>query len=268
MNKLLKGEYYGQNKQKSIYDELIITDTEYTHAKVDWHYHENPYFTYLLQGKLYEANKKNDYHLGAGSLLFHNWQDAHYNVKPPEFTRGFHIELNADWFKKYNLTSFNFEGSIHLQNPLIKSVMNQIFMESKKNDVHSKLSIDILLLDIFNKIQNKVQLELQAKPKWVELLKEIINEEPETCSSLPFLAKQLNIHPVHLSREFSKYFDSTLGQYLRNQKVNNAALLISQSDAPLTEIGYECGFYDQSHFISNFKRLYGLTPLKFRKSLR
>lgn len=267
MNKLLKGEYFGEHKQKSIYDELIITDTEYTHAKVDWHYHENPYFTYLLQGKLYEANKKEDYYLKSGSLLFHNWQDAHHNVKANEFTRGFHIELNAAWFEKYNLTDFDFEGSIRLQNPLIKSVMNQIFKESKKDDIHSKLSIDMLLLDIFNKIENRVQSDLQEKPKWVETLNEIIHEEPEICSSLPFLAKQLNIHPVHLSRKFPKYFNSTLGQYLRNQKVNNAALLMTYSRASLTEIGYQSGFYDQSHFISNFKRIYGLTPLKFRKSL-
>lgn len=268
MNKLLKGEYFGEHKQKSIYDELIITDTEYTHAKVDWHYHENPYFTYLLQGKLYEGNKKKDYYLEAGSLLFHNWQDAHHNIKSDELTRGFHIELNAGWFEKYNLASFDFEGSIHLQNPLIKSMMNQIFMESKRDDIHSKLSIDMLLLAAFGKIWNKVQLERQVKPKWVKTLQEIIHNEPEVCSSLSLIAKQLNIHPVHLSREFSKYFDSTLGQYLRNQKVNNAALMMSHSDASLTEIGYASGFYDQSHFISNFKRVYGRTPLKFRKSLK
>ena len=91
MNTLKPGEYYGTHYQKLAFKDIVITDTEYTHPKVDWHHHENPYFTYLLQGKLFEANKKEAYYLEPGSLLFHHWQDAHYNIKPPEFTRGFHI---------------------------------------------------------------------------------------------------------------------------------------------------------------------------------
>lgn len=70
MNKLKTGEFYGKHYQKSAFKNLIITDTEYTHSKVDWHYHENPYFTYLLQGKIFESNKKEAYCLEPGSLLF------------------------------------------------------------------------------------------------------------------------------------------------------------------------------------------------------
>ncbi|CAM4408367.1 hypothetical protein [Flavobacterium terrigena] len=73
MNQLKKGEFYGTHYQKSTFENIIITDTEYTHSKVDWHYHENPYFTYLLEGKLFESNKKESYYLEPGNLLFHNW---------------------------------------------------------------------------------------------------------------------------------------------------------------------------------------------------
>ncbi|EZH71748.1 AraC family transcriptional regulator [Aquimarina atlantica] len=267
MNKLNKGEFFGSHKQKVNYDQLIITDTEYTHEKVDWHYHENPYFTYLLQGKLFESNKKESYHLTSGSLLFHNWQDAHFNIKPPVYTRGFHIELNADWFNTYELSSFDFEGSIKLQNPMIKEAMNKIFMETKVNDDQSKLSIELLLLDVFGKIHNKNKNETYKIPTWVRTLKDIIHEEPLLYNSLTALAKHLNIHPSHLSRDFPKYFDSTLGQYIRKQKVNKAVSLLADKSKSLTDICYECEFYDQSHFIYNFKNVYGITPSKFRKEI-
>lgn len=267
MKKLLKGEYFGNHYNKNQFNDLLITDTEYTHEKVGWHYHQNPYFTYLLQGKLFEENKKENYYLSSGSLLFHNWQDAHYNIKPPEFTRGFHIEMTNDWFELYNIKSFDFEGSIHLKNPLIKQKMNAIFLESKVKDANSQITIDMLLIDIFNAIKLDENYIENKVPIWVKQLKEILHHSPNICTSLGNLSALLNIHPVHLSREFPKYFKTTIGNYIRAQKLNKALLLVAENKLSMTEICYECGFYDQSHFTNVFKKMYQQTPLKVSKKI-
>lgn len=265
MNKLKKGEFYGTNFQKSAFENLIITDTEYTHNKVDWHYHENPYFTYLLQGKLFESNKKESYYLEPGNLLFHNWQDAHFNIKPPEFTRGFHIELNEDWFSKFDIQITNYEGSINLKNPITKNLMNQVFIESKINDQYSNLSIESNLIEIFNTIKESKETRL-TKPDWANHLKELLIEE-QIDYSLKSLSSKLGIHPVHLSREFNRYFGTSLGNYIRLIKLNKAFHLLASNKFSMTEICYQCGFYDQSHFITNFKRVYKTTPSKFLKNI-
>jgi AraC-like DNA-binding protein len=265
MNKLKKGEFYGTHYQKSAFENLIVTDTEYTHSKVDWHYRENPYFTYLLQGKLFESNKKESYYLESGSLIFHNWQDAHYNIKPPEYTRGFHIELNEDWFSSFNIQTSNFEGSINLKNPIIKNLMNQVFIETKINDQYSKLSIENNLIEIFNTIKENKERK-SNKPIWVDQLKELLIEE-KIDFSLNSLSSKLEIHPVHLSREFNRYFDISLGNYIRLVKLNKAFYLLASNKFSMTEICYQCGFYDQSHFIKNFKIIYQTTPSKFLKNI-
>jgi AraC-like DNA-binding protein len=265
MNKLKIGEFYGTHYQKSAFENLIITDTEYTHSKVDWHYHQNPYFTYLLQGKLFESNKKESYYLKPGSLLFHNWQDAHYNIKPPEYTRGFHIELNQDWFSSFNIQTSNFEGSINLRNPIIKNLMNQVFIETKINDQYSNLSIESNLIDIFNTIKESKKASLK-KPIWVNQLKELLIEE-KTNNSLKSLSSKLGIHPVHLSREFNRYFGTSLGNYIRLIKLNKAFYLLASKNKSMTEICYQCGFYDQSHFISSFKKIYQTTPTKLLRKM-
>lgn len=265
MNKLKIGEFYGTHYQKSAFENLIITDTEYTHSKVDWHYHQNPYFTYLLQGKLFESNKKESYYLKPGSLLFHNWQDAHYNIKPPEYTRGFHIELNQDWFSSFNIQTSNFEGSINLRNPIIKNLMNQVFIETKINDQYSNLSIESNLIDIFNTIKESKKASLK-KPIWVNQLKELLIEE-KTNNSLKSLSSKLGIHPVHLSREFNRYFGISLGNYIRLIKLNKAFYLLASKNKSMTEICYQCGFYDQSHFISSFKKIYQTTPTKLLRKM-
>jgi len=265
MNKLKTGEFYGAHYQKSAFENLIITDTEYTHDKVDWHYHENPYFTYLLQGKLFESNKKESYYLESGSLLFHNWQDAHYNIKPPEYTRGFHIELNEAWFLNFDIQTSGFEGSINLKNPVIKNLMNQVFIEAKINDQYSNLSIESNLIEIFNTIKNNKKKNSKT-PDWTNKLKELLIEE-EIDYSLNSLSSKLEIHPVHLSREFNRYFGTSLGNYIRLIKLNKAFCLLTSNTFSMTEICYQCGFYDQSHFISNFKKIYKTTPIKLLKKI-
>jgi len=40
--------------------------------------------------------------------------------------------------------------------------------------------------------------------------------------------------------------------------------LLSHSKQKLTEIGYEAGYYDQSHFIREFKSFTNLTPKQYR----
>lgn len=266
MQKLQKGEFFGNHYQKSDFEDCLITDTEYTHKKVDWHCHENPYFTYLLQGGLFEANKKESYCLDAGSLVFHNWQDAHYNIKPDEYTRGFHVELNEGWFKRYELNSNRIEGSVQLKNPVIKGVFNKIFLESKISDGFSQTSIDSLLVEVFNTIEKPNTSKSNQKPQWLAKLKEILMEGNVNLS-LTELSLTLNIHPVHLSRTFSEYFGVSLGQYTRQLKLNKAILLISSNQFSMTEICYQCGFYDQSHFTKTFKSFYGYTPLKVLKKI-
>lgn len=265
MNERKSGEYYGRQKKNWEFKGIIAVDAEYIYPRVDWHYHENPHFTYLIQGKLYEANKKQSYHLLPGTLLFHNWQDAHYNTKPSEFTRGFHIELNAQWFEKFDLSSLDLEGSLHLENPIIKAAMNKIFLETKLNDVHSAISVEMLVLDILQRLLPLPDKARLGIPKWVHTLREMIHEEPNRWTSLKELAQFLGIHPVHLSRDFPKYFQGTWGEYSRKLKLNRAALLMINTTFSLTEIAYTCGFYDQSHFIHQFRSIYGLNPHKFRK---
>lgn len=265
MNTLKKGEFFGTHYQRSVFENIIVTDTEYTHRKVDWHCHENPYFTYLLQGKLFEANKKESYYLEPGSLLFHNWQDAHYNLKPSDFTRGFHIELNEKWFLDFDIQITDFEGSINLKNPLTKNLMNKVFIESKINDQYSNLSIESLLIDLFGTIKETQRISSQ-KPEWTNKLQELFLEE-NINFSLPNLSSILGIHPIHLSREFHRYFGTNLGHYLRVLKVNKAFYLIASKKLSMSEICYQCGFFDQSHFISTFKKIYHTTPSKLLRKM-
>ncbi|RNL52194.1 hypothetical protein [Pedobacter jejuensis] len=101
MEKLTSGNFFGHTDQTIKLDGLIITNTEYTHEFVDWHYHDNAYFTFLIAGKVSEINKNDHHKYVPGSLLFHNCQEPHYNVKPRGYTRGMHLELSPKWLLEF-----------------------------------------------------------------------------------------------------------------------------------------------------------------------
>ena len=143
--------------------------------------------------------------------------------------------------------------------------MNHIFVETKINDQYSNLSIESNLIDIFNTIKESKKGN-SKKPIWVKQLKDLLIEE-KIDYSLKSLSSKLEIHPIHLSREFNRYFGTSLSNYIRLIKLNKAFHLLASKKFSMTEICYQCGFYDQSHFISNFKHIYNSTPTKFLKNI-
>jgi AraC family transcriptional regulator len=50
--------------------------------------------------------------------------------------------------------------------------------------------------------------------------------------------------------------------------VQRAMTLLGEPGRLLTEIAFECGFADQSHFIRSFRSYYGMTPLEYRRLMR
>ncbi|PQA56780.1 helix-turn-helix transcriptional regulator [Siphonobacter curvatus] len=263
MNALPTGQFYGQTNQKLQVGHLTLTDTEYTHPWVDWHYHENAYFTFILQGKVLEGNRKERYTCTAGSLLFHHWQEAHYNQKPEGYTRGFHVELNADWFQSYEIKPL--QGSIDIQHPQAKRLMYNLVKEAKRHASYTPLAMEALLIELFGELTQTSNRLYIREPVWVKQLRELLHDAPEEPWTLNQLAEHLALHPVYLCREMPRYFNCRFGEYLRMIRLQKALPLLLKQGLSLTHIALDCGFADQSHFIRSFRNQYELTPFAYRK---
>ncbi|TJY38047.1 helix-turn-helix domain-containing protein [Pontimicrobium aquaticum] len=266
MEHLKRGEYFCNEKQVFDFNNLIITETKFRNSVVDWHYHENPYFSYSLEGYCLEKNKKQSYPVQSGTLLFHNWQDVHCNTNHSAYSRNFYIELEKEWLKKYDIEDNIMEGSNQIDNPFLKALYHQIYIETKLKDNTFQIATESLLLNIFSVLKEVNIAKFSIEPLWVNKVKEIIHDQFAEKITLQYLSKQTNIHPAHISRDFPKYFDTTLGNYIRKVKIEHSVTLLIKSES-LTNIAYQCGFSDQSHFIRCFKSTYNMTPNKFKSIL-
>ena len=54
-------------------------------------------------------------------------------------------------------------------------------------------------------------------------------------------------------------------QYLLEERIRRAKLLLVQTEKTISEIAYECGFASQSHFSLRFKQAAYCTPGEYRQ---
>jgi len=267
MEKLSSGEFFGLTSHKLETGGLILTDTAYTHEYVDWHYHENVYFTFILSGKVIEGNKKGKVNLSAGSLLFHNAQESHYNIKPRGETRGMHIELQQRWISEMFPHADVKEGSFELLCPKMKILFYQLLRESKIADDLTTLGVQNLVIEATNPFFSGSR-ESGFRPSWVDKVGDLLQDNYFCPPNLKEIAIVAGVHPVHLSRSFTKYFGCTIAEYIRLLKVERAFSMLAVKGNSLSTVAHCCGFADQSHMIRCFKTLSGNTPLFFRRLIQ
>jgi AraC family transcriptional regulator len=87
------------------------------------------------------------------------------------------------------------------------------------------------------------------------------------------LAALLDINQFHFSHMFKQAFtpsgnceanSTSPCQYLLQQQIERAKQFLKQTDQPIMEIAFQCGFNHHSHLSQQFRRLIGMTPKAFR----
>ncbi len=82
--------------------------------------------------------------------------------------------------------------------------------------------------------------------------------------SLEELSNELGVSKSHMVKVFKETLDSTIHKYHTMLKMERADFFLTSTNQSLTEVAFNLGYHDQSHFARTFKRLRGLTPLEYR----
>ena len=137
--------------------------------------------------------------------------------------------------------------------------------ELEREDERAAAEVEDTVIALLVELGDRPGLDApSASPPWLERVRERIDDEFRRHLSLQTLALTANVHRVHLAREFRRRFGCTVGQYIRQRRVELACHRLMASDMPLSSIAFEAGFADQSHFTNTFRRLVGSTPGAFR----
>ena len=84
--------------------------------------------------------------------------------------------------------------------------------------------------------------------------------------TLQNIADAAGISPKYLCTFFKEMTGKTPFEYLNVYRIERASRKLINTDMPVTQIAYTCGFNDLSYFIKTFKQIKGVTPKNFRKN--
>jgi len=80
-------------------------------------------------------------------------------------------------------------------------------------------------------------------------------------------AERLNLHVRHLNKVVKEVADKTTSQVIRERTMEEAKMLLRQTEWTVTEIAFALGFAEAKHFSVFFKKHVQVTPLKFRETV-
>ena len=83
--------------------------------------------------------------------------------------------------------------------------------------------------------------------------------------SLASIATELHMSQFYFCRLFKQSTGMTPHQYLIQQRIERAKLLLRLPELTITRVAEECGFANQSHFAKYFRSRTGVSPQQFRK---
>jgi len=224
------------------------------------HYHDNAHFSFVLKGGCTER-KKNSYERFPGSITWYEAGEIHQIIKVQQPSFHVNFELSPSFYTVYGIKPETIAMAIS-GHPDARIMMLNVYRELNMPDDNTISSLELILLNL---IQETAKLECVGVPKWVKILREVLNDRWQEKITLTELSIACDVHPVTISKYFPHYFSCTFAEYLRKQKVNRALALIKQSSIELSTIAFACGFADQSHLIRTFKAMTGLLPAAYRK---
>lgn len=99
----------------------------------------------------------------------------------------------------------------------------------------------------------------------LDLAKEFITANFQRALSLREIARFSHVSVFHFSRLFKQFTSQSPYQFLRDVRLQHAALLLANTSLPVTQVCFDSGFNSFEHFIASFTGRFGLSPLKYRK---
>ena len=91
--------------------------------------------------------------------------------------------------------------------------------------------------------------------------------DPSRTFSLGEMAESVNLSPPYFCYLFKSITGVPPAKYLKILRMQQAATLLTTTFLSVKEIVSRVGCTDESHFVRDFKRIYGLTPSEYRNGV-
>jgi AraC family transcriptional regulator len=259
------GGFYGSPVLEGDVGRFHLAERLYRPAQtIPRHVHVRPYVCFVVEGRYRERSSNTTTECGPSTLLIHPAGAAHSDRFEAKPARLLMLELDAAWLGSLQAPTLD-APAVFFGGP-VSEFGSRIRREAAFRDDVSPLALEGLVLELLASAHRERNgTSLRAAPAWLRRTRERLESSFRHPPSLAQLAAEAGVHPAHLTRAFRRHYRRSIGRFTRELRVTRAKELLPKS--PLAEVALACGFADQSHFTRTFRRLEGVTPAEFRKSV-
>ncbi len=261
--------YHGELIHSRVVNGLLLAEAEYaSKLELPKHSHRHSGFCLILQGSYTEAYGKSLIECVPSSVKFQPAWEEHSDVYGNETVRCFIIELQSEWLTRMGASSLVGSAPLIDKGSSLAWLMMRLRAEFQSADDESPLLIEGLVLELIAETSRSRRKPFEGQPpRWLHQAREFINDQFSHPLTLALIAGNVGVHPVYLASSFRRYFGQSVGEYLRQRRIEFACRKL-QTSRDLVEIALAAGFANQSHFNHTFKRLTGMTPTQFMAAQR
>lgn len=218
-----------------------------------------------LAGTGFEGRERVREEIRPGTLIMRPAGQTHWDQYGKNGFRSVGLYLGPS-FAGRSMTKV-FARTTVLHGGLLPSLALRIYRESKIEDSATPIVVEGLLLELLGHASRDLTRPALRLPPWLKSARELCHEHFNEALNLFHIATAVGVHPTHLARSFRKHFRSTVGEYIRQLRLDWATGRLTETEESIAEIAAAAGFYDQSHFTNCFKHHTGLSPAEYRASL-
>ena len=264
--KLKAGQFYGTTSQSLAANGFRFTEKRYSsRARLPTHAHELSHFCFVLAGNYTEKIAGKVFERAPAALVYYPPDVSHGEE---HFTNGRHFLVEVDFKSLQTVRDYG----ARLSEPVVLDttsslwLVNRMYKEFSDRDEFSAVALESISTELLVAASRRDKRTAERNPPlWLGRLKEFLRENFSEPPGLTELAKAVDVHPTHLARVFRQFERCTVGDYIREVRIDYARQRLVGSNEPLIEIALAAGFADQTHFTRSFKRVTGMTPTEFRR---
>lgn len=158
-------------------------------------------------------------------------------------------------------------GSTVLRDIAQNDALVTLFYEIRRggDSKYSRFLLNALVCALCNRGEAVTNNKVSASFSFLKAATLKISSDFRENLTLESIAEELGITPQYLSRLFCQKAGLGFSAYLTKTRLERAALYLAETNTSVTEIAYEVGYRDLSHFMRSFKKHYGVTPLAYKK---
>jgi AraC family transcriptional regulator, exoenzyme S synthesis regulatory protein ExsA len=280
---------YSAIKESNLFNKLEVSEllfAEYTCMREETKFgiwSDNNYFAFISSGKKMWKSIYHSYEVIDGDIIFvkkganltHQFFDdefcAIFMFIPDDFIKAF-LKRNTALLTASQKDLSGQDAVLRIQQDQLlesyyHSIQSYLSLAEKPNEQLLILKFEELLLSLFSnkKHQDLTDYFISLCQNREYHMSRVMEENFAYNLKLENYAQLCHMSLSAFKKSFNQYYHTTPASWLKDKKLNLALHRVLTSDLSVSQISFECGFEDTSHFIRVFKQKHQLTPLQYRQ---